>query len=151
MRTQTCARGRACMHVKYICSDMTCMYIVTCNPAREPSASQQALIVHKTPLQMCIYWINPVAWSIRAVAINELTSSRWSQPMDGGTLGEAVLATFGFYAERCGRGGGGHRLEGCRGSGRGRGRGMIAFHASWWSGRPTSPPDGLPAEKHVSL
>ncbi len=40
------------------------------------------------------YWISPFAWSLRAVAINEMTSPPW------GTVGIQALESFGFQTDR---------------------------------------------------
>lgn len=45
------------------------------------------------PYIVWIYWINPFAWALRALAINELTTPRW------GTIGTTTLENFGFFTE----------------------------------------------------
>ena len=41
------------------------------------------------------YWLSPFAYSLRAVAINEMTSPAW------GEAGIQALESFGFQTERC--------------------------------------------------
>ena len=41
------------------------------------------------------YWMSPFAWSLRAVAINEMTSPPW------GNVGIQALESFGFQTDRC--------------------------------------------------
>ena len=41
------------------------------------------------------YWLSPFAYSLRAVAINEMTSPAW------GPVGIQALESFGFQTERC--------------------------------------------------
>lgn len=55
------------------------------------------LSVHCPPLQW-MYYINPLAYAMKAIIINELTSSQWSYPVgtSGVTAGEQVLDTFGM-------------------------------------------------------
>ena len=63
-----------------------------------------------------VYWISPFSWSVRALAVNEMTSPRWQgvtvaqSGATGGaggagagsqTLGDTALAEYGFYRERC--------------------------------------------------
>jgi ABC-type multidrug transport system ATPase subunit/ABC-type multidrug transport system permease subunit len=45
-----------------------------------------------------IYWINPLAWTLRALVCNELDSPRWDVPSgtDGLTMGQLVAETFDF-------------------------------------------------------
>ena len=40
------------------------------------------------------YWMSPFAWSLRAVAINEMTSPPW------GSVGIQALESFGFQTDR---------------------------------------------------
>jgi ABC-type multidrug transport system permease subunit len=44
------------------------------------------------------YWISPFAYSIRALAINEFTSPRWTQ--NGRDLGAVALGQFDMFTER---------------------------------------------------
>lgn len=55
------------------------------------------------------YWVSPFAWALRAFAINELTSPKWTDlpypdNPDGSpsnmSLGEGALLSFGFFTER---------------------------------------------------
>lgn len=41
------------------------------------------------------YWLSPFAYSLRAVAINEMTSPAW------GEVGIQALESFGFQTDRC--------------------------------------------------
>lgn len=43
------------------------------------------------PYLIWVYYINPLAWGVRSLCINELTAARW------GVSGEAILETFGFF------------------------------------------------------
>ena len=48
-----------------------------------------------------IYYCNPLAWAMRALIINEMTSSRWDYPVPGyATAGEAVLDAFGVPSDQ---------------------------------------------------
>ena len=57
------------------------------------------------PWTVYLYWVSPLAYAIRALAINEFTSPRWQQAVavgaPGDTLGYSALSLFGFYSERC--------------------------------------------------
>jgi ABC-type multidrug transport system ATPase subunit/ABC-type multidrug transport system permease subunit len=44
-----------------------------------------------------IYWMNPLSWSLRSLAINELTSPRWNE--DGSDIGYDTLEAYGFFTE----------------------------------------------------
>ncbi|KAI3428353.1 hypothetical protein D9Q98_006733 [Chlorella vulgaris] len=45
-----------------------------------------------------VYWMNPMAWAVRALVANELGTSRWDTPAGNGqTVGEASADAFGFY------------------------------------------------------
>jgi len=49
-----------------------------------------------------VYWINPVSWAIRSLAISELTSPDWSAPINSTsdtTVGQYSLELYGFYTE----------------------------------------------------
>ena len=49
-----------------------------------------------------IYWMNPVSWAIRSLAINELRSPSFDQPSGEATeqtVGEVTLQTYGFFTE----------------------------------------------------
>jgi Plant PDR ABC transporter associated len=56
-----------------------------------------------------VYWVNPVAWALKALAVNEFTAQRWAAPYeapgpaagltDGQTLGHAVLSANGISAD----------------------------------------------------
>lgn len=49
-----------------------------------------------------IYWINPVSWAIRSLAISELTSPDWKVPVNSTTtttMGQYTLEQYGFYTE----------------------------------------------------
>ncbi|KAL4421996.1 hypothetical protein ABPG77_005426, partial [Micractinium sp. CCAP 211/92] len=47
-----------------------------------------------------VYWANPFQWDISALAINELTSPDWSDPISPGgpTIGEAALASRSMHS-----------------------------------------------------
>lgn len=42
------------------------------------------------PYLIWIYWLNPLAWALRALAVNELTAPRW------GDTGNQIIETFGI-------------------------------------------------------
>lgn len=57
------------------------------------------------PWVIWFYYLSPFAYSIRALAINEMTSPRWSAqaPLSGASIGETALEAFDFFTEECGR------------------------------------------------
>lgn len=62
-----------------------------------PPYPHQTCHVHANTLPARV-WVQ--AWAIRALSINELTSSRWDISTPTGLpLGEASLQLFGFYTE----------------------------------------------------
>ncbi|KDD76344.1 ABC-2 type transporter, partial [Helicosporidium sp. ATCC 50920] len=55
------------------------------------------------PYIVWIYYINPLAWAIRALAINELGSPQWAVPVSPSsseTIGEVALDAFGLGSNR---------------------------------------------------
>ena len=50
------------------------------------------------------YWISPFAYAMRAMVINEMTSSSWTyndgSAPPGSTVGLAALDSFGFQTQR---------------------------------------------------
>lgn len=55
------------------------------------------------PWVIWFYYLSPFAYSIRALAINEMTSPRWAAPapFSGRSIGETALETFDFFTEEC--------------------------------------------------
>ncbi|GIL82277.1 hypothetical protein Vretifemale_11206, partial [Volvox reticuliferus] len=56
------------------------------------------------PWWIWFYWWNPMAWALRSMAINELTSSAWSKPAaefnrPDMSIGEYALTARGFFTE----------------------------------------------------
>jgi hypothetical protein len=44
------------------------------------------------------YWINMFAWVLRALVVNEYTTSKYGEVQPNGlTLGENILIRFGFF------------------------------------------------------
>lgn len=55
------------------------------------------------PWWIWAYYISPIAYALRGIAVNELTSYRWSAPVRPGsstTIGEAGLESLAFFTER---------------------------------------------------
>ena len=75
------------------------------------------IIVHAAipPWMIWLYWLSPFSWSVRALAINEMTSPKWQDVTalaagaepgtveEGISIGDSALESFDFYKERCGR------------------------------------------------
>lgn len=67
------------------------------------------------PWMIWLYWLSPFSWSVRALAVNEMTSPKWqgatalASGAEAGTvpagqsLGDSALESFDFYKERCAR------------------------------------------------
>jgi len=51
------------------------------------------------PYYIWLYWINPFAWLLRGLVVNEFDSGKYDEPVQTGgdeTQGEAILINFGF-------------------------------------------------------
>lgn len=46
-----------------------------------------------------IYYINPLAWTIKGLTLNELQSPQWNIPAGNTTWGKIALSTFGIPDE----------------------------------------------------
>ena len=65
-------------------------------------AHQDCSISASTQLMHGLCACSPFAYALRAVVVNEMTSSQWAERASNGrqTVGQASLESFGFFTNR---------------------------------------------------